>query len=316
MPFVDDGKSELSQGNRGSPVATDLPALFEHAMTLSDELGRAWSEALGAIDNVDAGEDLRVRWAVALQGLTAAVSAREKRYVAEGVDVRLDHWPPTEEEVAGLDPDPAETEFGRSQLELAQILAIELLVKDMGSFAEAISESAEGSGEGQLWEAGAFSRIRDRADLTLRITRELHGVDAAKFHEATPNRMEVARARAFEALASAQKALRRSDPDAALFHCLRAIRARIASLLVDGPDALDLTATARLDIGAALPAKMMGLAEEIVAREMAGRPVNSGLPLLLAHALVPATERLVETPRVEELLAAARSLGAQGGDRS
>jgi hypothetical protein len=270
-------------------------------MTLTAELERAWSEALASVDCGDPHENLRVRWSVAPKALTTAVSEREARYVTSDKDVRLDHWPPTPEEIVGLEVEPTSREDKRTQLEQAQILVLELLIKSMGEFAEAMAELSDGANGRVLWEAGAFAIIRDRAALALRITRELDAVDAMELESDRVSDEELIRARAFEALHTGRRALLHSDPEAALLHCLRAARARLASFAPEGNSALDFSSLPEPN-RSVLPVKMLTLAEEVIGREVDGRPINAGVSLMLAHALLPRVGQLVVDPSVEELI--------------
>jgi hypothetical protein len=280
-------------------VAADLAAVFEHAMTMSSEMERKWTKALHLAACEDVHEDLRTRWAITLQALTAAVSEREVKLVDEGIDPKHYKWPLDANDAVELEIDPEEIDARRVQLENAQLLALELLVKAVGPLSEAITESQVDANT-SWWEAGAFSLVRFSGTLALRITRELDAVDEAQFGEA-PSRMETMRARAFDAMGSANEALTRSDPEAALLHCLRATRARIASLTLDGtsaPEFSEITPSAT----AHLPVRMLALAEKLVAREAVGEPVDTGVALVLANALVPEVERLVTNPPVDELI--------------
>jgi hypothetical protein len=282
-------------------------------MRLSVELDRAWSEALEKVDAVEPGEELRVRWSVALQALTAAVGEREERYVAAGKDVRLDHWPPTLEEIVGLETAPREPERGRIQLEQAQILALQLLVQSMGKFTSAMGESGERTEQGALWESGAFAVIRDHGALAMRITREMEAVDATEVDAPAIPGSELMRARAVEALGAARRALQRSDPEGTLLHCIRAARARVASFSPEGRSSVDLSALP-VHSTSPLPVKMLGLAEQVVRGDLAGGTDNAGVSVVLAHALLPAVEGLVLNPPVEDLLALLRDCPAAEED--
>jgi hypothetical protein len=269
-------------------------------MAMSSDLERTWTKALRLAASEDAHEDLRTRWAVTLQALTAAVSEREEKLVAEGIDPKHYKWPLDADDAVKLEIEPNGIDARRVQLEDAQLLALELLVKSVGPLTEALTQSATDAANVSWWEAGAFSLVRFRGALALRITRELDVVDQAQLGEST-SRMETLRAQAFEALESSINALARSDPEAALLHCLRATRTRIASLSLDGSPALEFsevteTATSHL------PVRMLTLAEEVITRETAGKQVDSGVALILACALVPEVERLVKNPPVEELV--------------
>lgn len=298
-------------GEKQPPIATDLAALFEHAMAMSSDLERTWTKALRLAASEDVHEDLRTRWAVTMQALMAAVSEREEKLVAEGIDPKHYKWPLDADDAIKLEIEPNGIDAQRVQLEDAQLLALELLVKSVGPLTEALTESATDAANVSWWEAGAFSLVRFRGALALRITRELDVVDQAQLGEST-SRMETLRARAFEAMEGAINALARSDPEAALLHCLRATRARIASLLLDGSPALEFsevteTATSHL------PVRMLTLAEEVISRETAGKRVDSGVALVLACALVPEVERLVKNPPVEELVGIIDSWGQGQG---
>ena len=283
-------------------------------MTMSSDLERMWTKALRVAATEDVHEDLRTRWAITLQALAATVSERETKLVDEGIDPKHYKWPLDANDAVELEIEPEGIDARRVQLEDAQLLALELLVHAVGPLAEAITESETETDDANTpwWEAGAFSIVRFRGALALRITRELDAIDEAQFGE-PPSHMETMRARAFEAMRSANDALARSDPEAALLHCLRATRARIASLTLDGssrPDFSEIAPTA----AARLPVRMLALAEEAVARETVGEPVDAGVALVLAHALVPEIERLVKNPPVDELIGIVKSW-VQGKDR-
>ena len=280
-------------------------------MTMSSDLERMWTKALRVAATEDVHEDLRTRWAITLQALTAAVSERETKLVDEGIDPKHYKWPLDANDAVELEIEPEGIDARRVQLEDAQLLALELLVHAVGPLAEAITESETANANTPWWEAGAFSIVRFRGALALRITRELDAIDEAQFGE-PPSQMEKMRARAFEAMKSANDALARSDPEAALLHCLRATRARIASLTLDGssgPEFSEIAPTAT----AHLPVRMLALAEEAVARETVGEPVDAGVALVLAHALVPEIERLVKNPPVDELIGIVKSWGQGKG---
>ena len=298
--------------NKEPPIATDLAALFEHAMAMSSDLERMWTKALRLAGSEDVHEDLRTRWAVTMQALTAAVSEREAKLVAEGIDPMHYKWPLDADDAFKLKIEPNGIVTQRVQLEDAQLLALELLVKSVGPLTEALTASAADAANVSWWEAGAFSLVRFRGALALRITRELDVVDQAQLGEPT-SRMETMRARAFEAMESAISALARSDPEAALLHCLRATRTRIASLSLDGSPALEFSEVMETTTSH-LPVRMLTLAEEVIARETAGRPVNSGVALVLAYALVPEVERLVKNPPVEELVGIIGTWGQSNGE--
>ncbi len=298
-------------GEKRPPIATDLAALFEHAVGMSSDLERTWTKALHLAASEDAHEDLRTRWALTMQALTAAVSEREEKLVAEGIDPKHYKWPLDADDAIKLEIEPNGIDAQRVQLEDAQLLALELLVKSVGPLTEALTESATDAANVPWWEAGAFSLVRFRGALALRTTRELDAVDQAQLGEPT-SRMETLRARAFEAMESAINALARSDPEAALLHCLRATRSRIASLSLDGSPALEFSEVTET-ASSHLPVRMLTLAEEVITRETAGKPVDSGVALVLACALVPEVERLVKNPPVEELVGIIGSWGQGQG---
>lgn len=280
-------------------VPVDLESVFEEAMTLSSDLDRAWSEALTELDAEKANEDLTVRWSVALRALMAAISEREACYVAAGKDVRLDHWPPSADDVAALRVEPEGPEDERLQLEQAQLLAIELMVKRMGSLTAAMEGSPETGGG--LWQSGAFAAIRGLAAATMRITRELDTVDKIVLADREPAESERMRSRAIEAVEASLRAFENGDPEATLLHCLRAVRSRVASLPPNeeadprpgtGGDPEEVSGTVA----------MFRLAEQVICGEATGRADNGGVSLVLAFALLPVTAALVSNPLHEELV--------------
>jgi hypothetical protein len=280
-------------------VPVDLESVFEEAMTLSSDLDRAWSEALTQIDAEKANEDLAVRWSVALRALMAAISEREARYVAAGKDVRLDHWPPSADDVAALQVQPDGSEDERLQLEQAQLLAIELMVKRMGSLTAAMEGSPEAGGG--LWQSGAFAAIRGLAAAAMRITRELDTVDEIVLADRESAEGEPMRRRAIEAVEAGLRAFENGDPEATLLHCLRAARARVASLPPDEEaDPRPGTGDGHEDVSRTVA--MFRLAERVICGEATGRAANGGVSLVLAFALLPAAAALVSNPLHEELV--------------
>jgi hypothetical protein len=283
-----------------TPLPTDLAAVFSHAMELTPELDRAWSLALRRVAADDEHEDLRTRWSLVLQGLTATISKREKELVQRGVDPRHFTWPLGAVEATNLELQATDLEKRRRQLEDAQLLALDRLIRSIGSFmSRLLGDEDEGMGS-TWWESGAFSLARLNAALALRITRELDAVDAAQRDDRV-SKMEIMRSRAFEAMESAIAARDRSDPEAALLHCVRAARARIASLSLNGGVPSSFLSASNLD--GPIPVKMLALAEQLLQYEVAGTDMDSGVSTVLAENMVPAVEQLVRNPPVDEVVA-------------
>jgi hypothetical protein len=281
-----------------TPLPTDLAAVFRHAIDLSPELERAWSLALSQLAIDSEYEDLRTRWSLVMQGLTATISEREKELVRAGIDPTHFTWPLGPTEAANLELQPADPEARRKQLEDAQLLALDRLIKSAGSFfGQLLGE--EGDTAPTWWESGAFSLVRFNAILALRITRELDAVDAAQRGEHV-SMMELMRCRAFESLESAVAARDRSDPEAALLHCVRSARARIASLSLDGEVPPPFLTAPSSD--GSIPVKMLSLAEQVLQSERAATDTGLGVSTVLAESLVPAVEQLVQNPPVDEVV--------------
>lgn len=295
--------SSFAQENdptEGTPVPTDLAAVFGHAMELAPELDHAWSLALRQVAADEGHENLRTRWSLVMQGLTAAISEREQELVGRGIDPRHFTWPLGVTEAINLELQPVDLEDQRRQLEDAQLLALDRLVKSIGSFINGLlSDEDDGMGS-TWWESGAFSLARLNATLALRITRELDAVDAAQRGEHV-SKMELMRCRAFEALETAIAAHDRSDPEAALLHSVRSARARIASLSLDG--AVPPPFHSAPSSEGPIPVKMLALAEQLLQSEIVGTDIDPGASTVLAENLVPAVEQLVRNPPVDEVVA-------------
>jgi hypothetical protein len=281
-------------------VPADLAAVFRHAMELAPEIDQAWSLALSQLAADEEHEDLRIRWSLTMDGLTAVISEREKEVIQRGIDPRHFTWPLGAAEAVKLDLQPDDAEVQRTQLEDAQLLALDRVIKIIGSFLKKLlGEEVEEVGV-DWWESGAFSLARLNAALALRITRELDGLDASQRGD-HPSRMELMRSRAFEALESATAARDRGDPEATLLHCVRSARARIASLSLDGK--VPPSFVSAPSAGGLIPVKMLALAEELLQCEIAGTEVHPGASTVLAENLVIAVEQLVLNPPVDEVVA-------------
>lgn len=284
-----------------APVPIDLAAVFNHAAELTPELDRAWSLALRGLSVDDQHENLRTRWSLVMQSLTAASSERETELVQRGIDPRHFTWPLGAVEAANLDLHLVDGEDARVQLEDAQLLVLARFIKTVGSwFSQLLAEDEVEEMGSAWWESGAFSLVRLGASLALRLTHELNAVDATQSGEPVP-KMEVMRRRAFEALDSAVAAWDRSDPEGALLHCVRAARARIASLSLDGT-APPPFQSARHLVGP-IPIQMLALAEELLRLEIDGADAAPGASTVLAENLVPAVAQLVRNPPVDSVVA-------------
>jgi hypothetical protein len=287
---------------------TDLEALAHHAMELSRDLEQAWSKALDPDLLDSAHEGLRSRWSALVTGLHAAIAQADMALEAAGVDVRLYEWPPRPEGALELELAPEDAQVERRQLQIAQLVAFEQLALALGSVTEQRGVRIDliaGRETARWWEAGAFALARLRTQLVLRIVERIEAADAVVLGAGAQPRRQRSWTQAVQSLDAAQAAASRGDPEAALLHALCSARERLRALRVDGELADDFSWSDLQRVDALVQVgRLLELAEDAIRRHVGNTAMDPGVALVLARSLLPAVQRLLLHPPVDELAAA------------
>jgi hypothetical protein len=278
------------------PGVVDLRSVVEHLSAMSDELEKAWSEALSRVEGGDAYRNLLGDWASLMKSLGHWIDSRSAELRTRGVDIEI---PAT---LLALDPDAVETELKDdqerwTQLQVAQLQAVRQLGEAFRALAQPshLEITIDEDNKEELrrwWEAGAFEAAARAARFVLRLQDEVEAVEARLLGGAAPD--TPAMKRVFERAALAKAALLAGDPESAILHLNSAYRVllddksgtyeEVIERLAADPDSARLATAAKklstvaariaseefVDLGAVTVTAMMGAAE--LSRRFASQP--------------------------------------------
>lgn len=276
-----------------APVApTDLASLAHFAASLATDLGKAWSDALDLEALKRALPGAQTRIVTLLQALAEPYAERDERLEQRGVDVRLPDWPVSPATVLGLDLHEPEGHW--RGLLFASLQAVELLTAALGPLAEPSGVSVDlltGEERRRWFESGAFALMGSRARLVERLSRQLDAAEAPLL--GTGSAPVASREDAFDAMQAAGIAFRRGDPEASLWHLLRAARIAV------GPPDLRRASDEWESLGEfgdfSELAELLKAATALVdSYENGGVHTATAMPL--ARLLLPQVQRLVLAP--------------------
>jgi hypothetical protein len=294
----------MSPANGKVVGPVDLEGLALQVIQLSGQLERVWSDALEKARMGQAEEELNGELGALVSAMTAAVEETDEKLQAAGVDPKIYSWPFDPDLVKRLrgDPEPRER---RAQLVIAQMIAIRELLVAFKALSEPSGEQLDSVSESRTewFEAGAFSLLKDRARLLLRVTREVDRATAVLLGQEVPTKLDLSVEAAFASLRSARDGYSRGDLEAALIHCRAALRGALESLpFISAGDERLLTPGLLFSRVLSLndyAASLQLLDAEVEALQ--GRAVDPGIALPLVEGLLPVIARIVNEPPIMEL---------------
>lgn len=299
--------------NAVGPV--DLEALALHVVRFSGELERAWSAALDASVLERAEEELNTELSSFVTAMNGALQEADAKLLEAGIDPKIYTFPFDPGVFKTLER-TAELTTRRGQLVVSQMLALREVLEALKALHEPSGEEIDlSSGARSEWfEAGAFSLLRARSMLLLRITREINAVtDTLIAEPSSPKKLDLSIEAAVESLEAARSAYSHGDPDAALVHCRAALRGVLESMpfLGHGDE--------RLQAPGALLAEIPSLEEYASALRLldsetvalADRRADLAIAVPLVDGLLPVIAGIVHQPPIVEL----QALVAGQGDR-
>lgn len=299
--------------NAVGPV--DLEALALHVVRFSGELEQAWSAALDASVLERAEEEANTELSSFVTAMNGALQEADAKLLEAGIDPKIYTWP--------FDPglfktleESSELATRRSQLVVSQMIALREVLEAFKALHEPSGEEIDlSSGARTEWfEAGAFSLLRARSMLLLRITREINGItDLLVAETASSKKLDLSIEAAVEGLEAARSAYSHGDLDAALVHCRAALRGVLESMPFFGHG------DERLQTPGALLAEVPSLegytsALRLLDSEtaaLADRRADLGIAVPLVDGLLPVISGIVHQPPIVEL----QALVAGQGDR-
>jgi hypothetical protein len=290
----------------GLTPPVDLDALGRHATSLSGEMERAWSDALKALGLENAESEFGTELRAFLGGLTAAITDSEDQLSQAGIDPKVYTWPG--------DPDAFRRLVGtsdvrkrREQLEIAQMVSLERFLQMAQALTNPSGESINlmTQARTEWFESGAFSLFRDRAEVLLRLTREIDQLDAELLGEPKPPLLDRSLDASFGSLKSMRRAVLHGDFDAALIHGRAALRGALASLPFVRGDSRHLQSPGRL------LAQVPSLSEHAASLELfedeidalVDRSADLGVCVLLTEGLLQVIADIVHQPPILEVQA-------------
>lgn len=290
----------------GSKPPVDLDALGRHATSFSGEIEKAWSDALRALDLENAESEFGTRLQAFLGGLTAAIVESEDQLSQAGIDPKVYTWPG--------DPDAFRRLVGttdarkrREQLEIAQMVSLERFLQMAQALTSPTGESVNlmTQARTEWFESGAFSLFRDRAEVLLRLTREIDQLSEGLLGEPEPPLLDLSLGASFGSLKSMRRAVLHGDFDAGLIHGRAALRGVLASLPFVQDDSRHLQKPGRL------LALVPSLAEHAASLELfedeidalVDRSADLGVCVLLTEGLLQVIANIVHQPPILEVQA-------------
>jgi hypothetical protein len=246
-------------------LVVDFDLLVREATTLTDEVERAWSDALDTLDLTDARAGLGARLSSLLVSIARRSEATTKALQDGGFDPSIPRYPLGPDEELALTVE-ADAERGFRQAQMAELEALEQLTHAIQGLAAPsaveITISELGEARESWWEAGAFDLVRRRADYLRRVSAATGRAEAAIHGRQTDDDGS----RVFSRLRLASEAMSRGDPEAALLHCGLALAAGVqqhalhvlepvAHLAARIEDARDAALLTQLDVALATLAR-------------------------------------------------------------
>lgn len=294
---------EAHEGGREDQVV-DLRLLFDHTLEFTDALERAWSDALDKTQLAEAHSELGARFGSLLRSVHRRAAASDRELRASGFDPTIPQFPlaATQIEALTFSPDP---EQRWRQLQLAEVEALQLLLKALEALRRPSAQTVMlATGETKSWwEAGAFDLVRVCARQLLHVT-EAAG-HAQRDITGPPGADETVAGELFDRLRLASQAVGRGDSEAALSHCLVALRQRSAGETPEVPDDLPHHLAAHIQ-NTTHSALLLRLGEASAALQR-GEALDIGAVTLIAPRVLALTGFLcVEQP---ELLRQALGIG-------
>jgi hypothetical protein len=272
---------------------TDLASLAHFAASLAVDLGMAWSDALDleALERALPGTQTRI--VTLLQALAESYTERDERLEQRGVDVRLPDWPVSPATVLGLDSHNPE-EHWRGLL-FANLEAVELLTAALGPLGEPSGVAVDlltGEERRRWFESGAFALVGSRARLVERLSRRLDAAEALLLGR-TGSVPVASRDDAIDAIQAAGIAFRRGDPEASVWHLVRAARIAVASSELTGAND-EWESLGQFNDFSELADLLRAAAALVDDYENGGVHTATAMPL--ARLLLPRVQRLVLAP--------------------
>jgi len=294
----------MGEETRGGVGPVDLEALALHVIKLSGVLEKAWSNALDSSVMDGAKDELNAEMSALVTAMNDAVKETDEKLRAAKIDPKICIWPYDPEVFKTLESS-SESEARRSQLVVAQMIALREVLKAFTALREPSGEEVNlvAQSRTEWFEAGAFLLFRDRAVLLLRITREVDRVTDILLSESGGSKLDLSIEAASESLKAARSGYSRGDVDAALLHCRGALRGILESLpfiqrgderllepgtlLAEAPSLHEYASALRL------------LDTEVAA--LASRGADLGVAVPLIDGLLPVVSMIVHEPPIIEL---------------
>lgn len=297
-------ETQLNRPAPGIAGPVDLEALALHVVSLSGELERAWSRALDAVSLEKAQGELNTEMGALVTAMNGAVEETEEKLSAAGFDPKMYTWPYDPNVFKGLVPS-TDLEARRGQLAVAQMIALREVLEAFKALQEpsGLKVNLVDRSRTEWFEAGAFSLFRHRANLLLRITREVDRTTDELLTGEEVAKLDLSIESAFESAKAAEDANSRGDLDAALLHCRAALRGVLESLpfvrhddkRLSHPEALLAVVPSLSEYGSALRL----LDAEVTA--LGFRRADLGVAVPLIVGLLPVITAIVQGPPIVEL---------------
>lgn len=206
-------------------LVVDFALLVREATALTDDLERAWSDALDKLELQNAQAELGARLSSLVRSIHRRSEATESALRESGFDPSIARFPiGRDEEIAlTLQPD-AEHRF--RQLQIAELEALALVVDAIQALASPSAAEVTATGQRRTWwEAGAFDLVRRRVEYLRRVSEAAGRAESDVVGRGADD--EDTLGHVLDRLRLASDAVSRGDPEAALIHCSLALSERI-----------------------------------------------------------------------------------------
>lgn len=270
----------------------DLRALEGHVVAL-DALERVWSDAIESDALAAAQEEMEARFGSLLHSVQRRVAAADRALRAAGIDPAVPAYPLPVGEFAKITLEP-DAERRLRQLQLVEVDALILLLGALEAIRRpSAQEITIATGEVESWwESGAFSLVRARLRLLIRVCEEAAAAESV-LTATSPEEVPPA---FFDRLRLASDALSGGDVDACLIQTALALRLRAA---LEGEPPADLLARLAADERVGPERVLLPLLDEALVRLAGGSAVDLGAALLIAPRLLALIGRLcMESPEL------------------
>jgi len=272
-------EDEPAEMSTPRPLPADVYGLLHQASQLAGSIEEQWSAALKEAETWSA--DLFSQWSSVTHALRDSITIHTERLRQAGIEPVVT-FPVDARFAEEIEIEPGPEQEAR-QLCVAQLYAVTALLDAMQALKQptAVRFDSHSGVSHSWWESGAFALVRARANVAIKVNREL---------DARSRGVEIVERPWIEEIATAGSCLSNGLPEAALIYLERALQKLKASewLGTDNPDSIAKESFAQKVRQAAMLA-------------LDGKDVSNGTYLLLANHGLSEIQKMIRTRIASQL---------------